>query len=222
MLIPLFPSDVGLINLDRAVVGPRSDVPHVADTVRHVPSGLLGDAQIPVQFHGRYALEVGAVEIEGNSPFRERDVGILQDRTSLDREILAAGVAVEGHGFPRLLPANAVALASRTPDTVWPSSCDEPFLSLEFSAEHLDGIHESDAVAVRFAGSIACHNYGIILRIPMLRHAYRVAFDIIPILFPPCTDFRQSRGCDGLDRFIRKRTMASPSERTFVRMFRTG
>ena len=50
----------------------------------HVPCRFLGDAQVAVQLHARHALEVGAVEIQGDCPFGERDVGILQDRPCFD------------------------------------------------------------------------------------------------------------------------------------------
>ena len=113
VLVALFAADVSLIDFDGAQELGRVFVPNLSDAVSHVPCARLRDTQVSMQFVGTHALEVRAVEIERYSPLGERDVGILHGSAGLDAEILAARVAIEGHGFARLLSANPVGIATR-------------------------------------------------------------------------------------------------------------
>ena len=65
-------ADVVLIDLDRPFELIIVGVPSLADAMEHMPSGLLGDAQVAVELHRRNALDVCADLVERYRPLRER------------------------------------------------------------------------------------------------------------------------------------------------------
>ena len=148
MFVPLFPADIGLIHFHRASELRRFGGPGFPDAVGHVPSGLLGNPQVPVQFHAGDALEVGGVEEERDGPLGEGEVGALHNRPGLDREILAAVLAVEGHGLAvgPLADVDAAAVGAGHP--VRPALLDKPGFGLGLVAEGFNGLDEGDSLAV--------------------------------------------------------------------------
>ena len=131
---------VVLIDLDRPAELVLAVVPRLADAVEHVPRGLLRDAQVAVELHGRHALEVRADLVERYSPLAERQVGALHNRIGLDAEIASAVAAEEGHRLPALALVNRVAVAPRATDTVRPPLFDEPRLGGRLIAEVVDRV----------------------------------------------------------------------------------
>ena len=64
----------------------------------HVPRGLLGDPQVPVQLHRGHAFKVRGQQVYGYRPLLIAELGAVHDRVGLDREELTAISAVVGHG----------------------------------------------------------------------------------------------------------------------------
>ena len=58
VLVALRPADVGLIHFDRAGEGVGPVVQCLADAVGQMPCCLLRDAQIAVELHAGYALQM--------------------------------------------------------------------------------------------------------------------------------------------------------------------
>ena len=57
------------------------------DPVRHVPTGLLRDAEFPVQPHRTDALQAGGVQVDGIRPILQRDLGSVHGRARADGEV---------------------------------------------------------------------------------------------------------------------------------------
>ena len=137
VLIPFLPADVCLIDLDRASELIARDGQGLTNAVRHVPCRLQSDTEVSVELHARHAFEVRHIEVEGNRPLVERDVGAMQDCTSLDGEVLAAISASEGLGLATGNHGYVQAATVRAGYTVRPALLDEPRLSLFDGVETL-------------------------------------------------------------------------------------
>jgi hypothetical protein len=86
---------VGFDDITIAAHGLLADNAHrFADTVRHEPSGLEGDAQTAVKLVARNALLAGAQKIHSLQPKSHRNVAVLKHGSDLHAERLAALVAL--------------------------------------------------------------------------------------------------------------------------------
>src|SRR6266550_519493 len=91
--------------------------------MEHEPSGLVGDADHPMQLVGAHALLARTEQVEGEQPLVQRDVRSLEDRSDRDRVLLAAGralVQLAGSGLERV-GLTLVLAAVRTLRTVRPA-----------------------------------------------------------------------------------------------------
>lgn len=107
-LFDSLPPDIGLVGFHRTRkrfhVG---IVPAFADTMRHVPSGPLGNAYVSVEFHGRHAFEVGSQKVYRHRPLLIAHLRGVHDRVGLDREETPAVGAVVGLGRVVALSSHA-------------------------------------------------------------------------------------------------------------------
>ena len=82
MLVGLFAAQVGFVDLDRAYKPFKvAGAPCLADALEHEPSCFLRHTDIPVQLHGRNALEAGQVQVDRDGPLFETDLRAFQYRT---------------------------------------------------------------------------------------------------------------------------------------------
>jgi len=92
-------ADIGFVALDNlAGTADRAVIvvwPHgLADTVRHEPGGLVGDAQHAVKLMRADALLGSGHQVRGENPLVERDFGALKDGSDGDGELLATALAL--------------------------------------------------------------------------------------------------------------------------------
>ena len=88
-----FAADERLVHFNDAVQ--RFGVLHrLADAVAQIPRRLVGDAQRAFDLVGGHAFLGFAHDIDGQKPFPERQVGIVEDVAGRDGELVAAFVAV--------------------------------------------------------------------------------------------------------------------------------
>lgn len=90
------------------------DLAHVlADFVSHPPSGLVGDAQLPLEFFGRNAMPRRGEQVQRVEPLLERRAGALKWRSDHRMNVIAA----TGAGIGRVIlkacpPAELAALSA--------------------------------------------------------------------------------------------------------------
>ncbi len=139
VLVPFLAAHVGLVHLYRATEQTLVRLPSLADAVGQVPSGLLGDAEVPVELHAGHTLEVGTHEIGREAPLAEGEVRSLHDRAGLYREVLVAVAAAEGLGLAGGALLDVQRAAFYAGDTVGPPSGDELALDRSFVREPRGG-----------------------------------------------------------------------------------
>ena len=83
--------------------------------MHHEPCGLLCDADIARELSAGNSLLVAGDQPNGDEPFAERQLGILKDRSNLDREPLPAVTALVGLIVREVVDFRSVAIgAERT------------------------------------------------------------------------------------------------------------
>src|SRR5437667_68124 len=94
-----FATRKGLVALDELAFATKRlwiDLAHcLADTMRHKPRGLVGNAEGAMQLMCREPLFAGRHQAIGQNPFVERNVAALHDGSDRHRESLIACVAME-------------------------------------------------------------------------------------------------------------------------------
>ena len=96
------------------------------DPVRHVPSGLLRDAEFPVQPHRTDALQAGGVQVDGIRPILQRDLGSVHGSARADGEVAVAAAAPVGHRLAVLAFLGVHGAAVRAEPSLVPDNGFEP------------------------------------------------------------------------------------------------
>ena len=136
------PADVGLIDLDGSgELSVGRDFPHSpADPVAEVPSGFVAHAEGQLELVGAHALLGFAHEVGSEEPLPERKVGVMEDRSGLDREAVPAAVAVEL--VARRDPRDRLEPARGAADALRPTESFEVRSAAILGAELLDELDE--------------------------------------------------------------------------------
>ncbi len=66
-----------------------------SDSVAQIPRGLIGNAQCLLDLVGAHALLGFTKQVDAKEPLPKREVGVIQNRSSSHRELIAAIVAIE-------------------------------------------------------------------------------------------------------------------------------
>ena len=152
--VPAFSSHVGLVDFDRAGEG-RSTVfssgPGFSDSVEHEPCSGLTDPNVTRQFGGGDALQTGQFQINGHSPFVEREVCFGNGRPGADREIPLAISAPIRHGLSVGHVVGSGGPAMSTTPFLWPQGLFKPLLSCLFVGEHLHQLNDVEFPALLFS-----------------------------------------------------------------------
>ena len=77
MLVFLFTPNVSLIELDRAFKLDSFGFPRLAQPMCQMPCRLLCNIQITMQFHTRYALDIGGNQVGCNCPDTITELGAM-------------------------------------------------------------------------------------------------------------------------------------------------
>ena len=87
-------------------------LPNLPKPLDQVPGGLVGDAQIPVQFHARQGVGEGGERMHRQCPGMVGEIGIFHDRPCAHAEPLVTAAAAVGHGLVArtLLDAHGAAM----------------------------------------------------------------------------------------------------------------
>ena len=91
LVLRTFRTYEGFINFDRSFQQFGVGIPDGgADAVAEIPSGLIGDLQDALQLVRRYPLAGFTHQVDCGKPLLERKVGIMEDRSSGNGELVAA------------------------------------------------------------------------------------------------------------------------------------
>ena len=92
VLVPLLAAEVRLVHFNGAgkPLAGGADAKGLADAVGQIPRRLLGDPQVPVQFHRRHALERRGEQVDGHGPRLVAEIRALQHGADPHAEPVAA------------------------------------------------------------------------------------------------------------------------------------
>ena len=90
MFVALQTTHAGLVHLHCARHRGAMPTNGISDLVQHVPGRLLGNIQVPMQFHRRHALQTRRQQIDRNRPLLQRHMRVGQQCAVTEREMLAA------------------------------------------------------------------------------------------------------------------------------------
>lgn len=145
-------TNVGFVNLYNAPQKRTIGVPQRrTDAMAQMPSGLVGDAQRPLNLQGAHAFLALRHQVDGEEPFRQGQMGIVKDRAGRNRELIAAAIAVVlvaiKHG------RDAFAFAARALDTFRPAKLSKTLAALFIAAKFLD---QADKIEVQLDTGFSC------------------------------------------------------------------
>jgi len=136
-------ADIGFVHLnDSTKRSPRSLLHCVTDSVSHEPSALERDAQGSMKLICTYTLLRSGHEIDGLKPEPQRNVAIFKDRSHLNRERLAADIALVGSNSGAIAVHFAdsfLASTMRADGAIRPQSRLDNFISSVFIVEVMGG-----------------------------------------------------------------------------------
>ena len=149
VLVPLLASAVNLVDLDDAAERRLAVPEHLADSLEHVPCGLLRDAQLAMQLHAGDPLDVGRRHVERNSPCLIAELAGLHDRSLADAEPLAAVLAGVRHGRMGRAMSVVAGTAVRAGRPVLPAQFLKPPFRRRVVRELVKQLDDRDSLAVR-------------------------------------------------------------------------
>ena len=149
VLVALLSAYVSLVDL----ASPASELllirPSFADAVGHEPGRFLRYVEVPVQLHAAYPLQTGQVQVDGDHPFLQGDLGVRQHRSGADAEVVPAVAAPKG---PVLAVGafgdHAVTAAMGTVDLPAPPGFFEPAFRYGVVGEFLEQLDQGNAFSV--------------------------------------------------------------------------
>src|SRR5579859_2065621 len=150
VLVPLFPADESLVDLDHAAQFLELPATCLPQASQDEPRAFLGDADLFCQLHRRDALTGCNEQIHRVDPLVQRDMGALENRSRANREIELASVASVVPGLARRDPLSS--LAGRAYRTVGPETALQVHARRFFVREQLEELEGADS---RFAHSIS-------------------------------------------------------------------
>ena len=146
---------INLVDLDRTRHAGGCPGPGLAQPLGQEVRRFLGDAEVAVQLHARYALERRRPEIDRDGPFLQTDPGTVHHRPAAHAEIAPAPAAPIGQRPARRNRAQlSRAAAQRAMGRLAgraPTPFLEPALRRRIVRKHLEQLNEGDALAVVLA-----------------------------------------------------------------------
>ena len=131
---PCLSADQRLIHLHDPIQRLRIDFFHRrTNPMAEVPSRFVGDAQNALQLIRAHALLRLTEQVDAEEPLPQWQVGVIEDRSSSDRELIAALVAIELMTLDDL--RNVVRLATWAHNRVGPAKRFKILAALVFAAE---------------------------------------------------------------------------------------
>ena len=153
----LAPADVRLVYLDRTAERPAVAAPRLADALEHEPGARLGYTDVPMQLHGRHALEARDMQADRVGPLAQAHFRLFHERADLHGEVGSAIRAPVGHLVMRCL-AGTLTPAAWATAAVGPDLRLEPLTSRALRREQLRQLLQGDAFAIRFSGCYVSHD----------------------------------------------------------------
>ena len=127
----------GFIYFYNAVQWFRIDFLHRrADAMAEIPCRLVGDAKDALQLIGAHALLRLTEKVDAQEPLPQGQVGIIEDRSCCDGELIAAIIAIKLVAFFDL--RNLDRRATRAHNRVRPAECFKVLAALLLAAELLN------------------------------------------------------------------------------------
>ena len=159
VLVLLFPADVGFVHFYRTRERADFRLERLAEPVQHEPCGLLTDPEVPVQLHGRNALDVGGEQVDAHRPNPVFEVRAFHHRSHLQGEHGATGAlpATVGHGLVLDALLDVVRPAVGTCRAVGPALRGDPVAGRVLVAEHVRHFEERDSLPVCLARCLVSH-----------------------------------------------------------------
>ena len=159
MLVLLLAAHVGLVYFNRAGVRLIVLCERLAESMRHEPRRFLRHVEIPVELHGRHALQAGDGQIDRIGPLLEGYMGPRQGRACADGELEPTGPAPVGHGLLAGDRGRVCAVAVGADRAVGPALRLEPLAGRLLIREHLAQLNEADSHTKSLAGCfVFCHD----------------------------------------------------------------
>ena len=116
---------------------------HLHQLVLHTPGGVVGDAQVAAQLHGRDAFLALRQQEDGLKPQRQRQFGGIEDGAGGDGGLAVAAIALSQLTHREL--AGLVMTAMRTLKAVWPAPLEQGIEALLFGAVEFQELFKADA-----------------------------------------------------------------------------
>jgi len=134
MTAPCLSANQRLIHLYDAVQRLRIEFLHsCTNAMAEIPRRFVGDTQNALQLIGAHSLLRFAEQVDAQEPLPQWQVGVIENRSSSDRELIAALVAIKLMALDDL--RNVVRLATWAHNRVGPAKRFEILAALVFAAE---------------------------------------------------------------------------------------
>ena len=142
LITSLPPANVGLVHFNRPREHRTLCLGHsLADAMAQVPRGLVAPADHALDLVGRHSFAGFTDEIRHKEPFRQRQMGVVKDRSRRDRELVAALIAIVLVSLYDL--RNGSTFAARTHRAFGPTQRLKVFAALVLTAELLHYIQKA-------------------------------------------------------------------------------
>ena len=116
---------------------------HVNQLSSNAPRGVVGDAKMAVQTHGRYSPFVPSHEVDGQEPHRQGKLGGFENRAGGNRRLAMAAIALMELAGVEL--AASVVTALRAHETVGPSPAIQCVEALFLGPKRREELAEADS-----------------------------------------------------------------------------
>ena len=128
------PADIRFVNFDRASQHRLLDFFHRStNSVTQIPRGLVAPADHALDLIRAHSLARFADQIRNEKPLRQGQVGVIEDRSSFNRELVTAVIAIVLAALHYL--RHRLALAARTGDTFGPAQSFQILAALVLTSE---------------------------------------------------------------------------------------
>jgi len=133
----IFATDESLVHLHNAIQRLRIEFLHRRpDAMAEIPCRLVTNPQRSLELVGAHTLSGLTKQIDAQEPLPQGQVGIIEDRASGHRELIAAIVTVKLIALYDL--RNLVGCATRAQNSVRPAESFEVFAALVFASKLLN------------------------------------------------------------------------------------
>jgi hypothetical protein len=154
-------ADIGFVEFDLTAEDAAFVAHGFADAMADIPSRLVTDFQVPLKLEGAHALLGICEQRDGDEPLHQRQMGIVEKRLGLGRELVAALLAliqVTGWDCAPVLPG--ALFGTKFGDLVGPADC--PFGGLADATDAFRPTSVFEVIQAFFLGSVlSCDPYQV-------------------------------------------------------------